>query len=471
MDYAKLTPQPKGVSDPELLKPGERKALQEYYDVGDPGRRYTTELESLLKKLNPSSTDPKKLWLTCPCAKGAAKVPAAWPILFSRWTPAGDIKLYALESGDRPHHSDDCTFNYIDIGRGHLPLARQYKHPHAPGSLTGLLLLKAPRFGESQADKEERIDAPGKTTGGRRLTTLARILFTLLVKGDANYMDPAVIKTVNSKYAVNSSSVLRPRQAAWVGAITRIKDFASSVLLEPGYTYTLDGALFFDLADLRSGDVLRALQTISVPGKIPTAYLITPAAHVAGNEIWLDRYADPTVDTPDLVADNSITRLSIRGNIIQGPYLVIIRLALELENGVETVRIASGYAHPTFDFGIQLPVDSNAERHTVKLMCKSIAEVATELPVPVRIGKPLFSVGRNPYRPDFTLETIYGNVKFVVESLGFDDDDYLRFKAEMLATLPLAVSHHNYQTGATARAADAKFIERIKNGLQGRAIT
>jgi len=147
-----------------------------------------------------------------------------------------------------------------------------------------------------------------------------------------------------------------------------------------------------------------------------------------------------------VVLANRVQSPSIRGNRIQGPYLVLVVVGQYPEaRGFAALR---GYAQPIFAGNRFVPVDSEFER----LVLQELLDLRRALDGAgwtLSIEKPLFDIltPLGACRPDFLLEACARSTgeirRIVVEAMGSDDPDYLASKAvtypRMMQIAPVAL--------------------------------
>ena len=123
---------------------------------------------------------------------------------------------------------------------------------------------------------------------------------------------------------------------------------------------------------------------------------------------------------------------SVRGNLIKGPFLVLIVVGEYPEaHGYAPLR---AYAQPIFSGQRFIPVDSEFERVVLRELFK-VRRLLDEAGIDLAIEKPVFDrlTPQGVWRPDFLIEArsrTTGKIKrLVIEAMGLSDADYLASKA------------------------------------------
>jgi hypothetical protein len=123
---------------------------------------------------------------------------------------------------------------------------------------------------------------------------------------------------------------------------------------------------------------------------------------------------------------------SIRGNLIKGPYLILVVVGEYPEaRGYAPLR---AYAQPIYSGQRFVPVDSEFEREVFRGLLQA-RSVLDGMSIDITIEKPVFDIltDRGSCRPDFLLEArsrATGEIRqLVVEAMGSTADDYLASKA------------------------------------------
>jgi len=133
---------------------------------------------------------------------------------------------------------------------------------------------------------------------------------------------------------------------------------------------------------------------------------------------------------------HSKVRQPLRGDpSTRGPFLAILNADFQ-ENDEGPIRAIQAYAQPVYNGDTLFPVESGFERdvaHLLFWMQRTLFEAAPQLRI--KIIKPLFAFDApsGPCRPDFVLETTYGNyepVTLIIEAFGMDTDEYKEAKAK-----------------------------------------
>ena len=132
-----------------------------------------------------------------------------------------------------------------------------------------------------------------------------------------------------------------------------------------------------------------------------------------------------------------VTRPVIRGSPVKPPYLFMG--VVGLDEGATTFACLSGHAQPIVAMNCPVPVESGAERQAFHTLRKTLGILRREFgAVAFTLGKPLFETNTEygPCIPDFIIrahpEAWEGrdSVDFMIEVMGFEDEDYRASKEE-----------------------------------------
>lgn len=164
-------------------------------------------------------------------------------------------------------------------------------------------------------------------------------------------------------------------------------------------------------------------------------YIVGVATAVTREEVTFSIRGKPVTHQP-------VARVKINGEITynvgsRAPYWVI----LEYRRGRDgVVYCHEGYAHAAYSLDNPIPVDSNKERETLKVIinaCK-YAGSTTNRPEAMSLIKPLFSMksvkgeAEEIIHPDFILNVVPKGkssvTTLIIETMGYDSDEYVQRK-------------------------------------------
>lgn len=356
-------------------------------------------------------------WIECDCVSTPFK-PLLAPIqqektfTLRRLTPKeGDPHQHE----DRPNHADTCPFH---IDRDDTPALFDRGYNIRPLPKTDRTYIDAlPAIPDRLADRDapepvrsvERNDRPSK---------LGVILWRLIDKAGVNVIPPLqdqpefVLNTQISKLR-HSARELKVLRTWTLGALTSTwaADYWS-----PKSRW--QGLLNKSRPDWP--DSLRRTGFMLLFSKSVSAKAISPAANARKIEV------------------QSKVRQPLRGDPAgRGPFLTILNADFQ-ENDQGPIRAIQAYAQPVYNGDTLFPVESGFERdiaHLLFWLQRSLFEAAPQLRI--KITKPLFAweTSKGLCRPDFVLETTYGNyepINLIVEALGMETDEYIAAKEKTL---------------------------------------
>ncbi|MET2832296.1 hypothetical protein [Mesorhizobium shangrilense] len=356
-------------------------------------------------------------WIECDCVSNQFK-PLLAPIqqektfTLRRLTPKdGDPH----QQEDRPNHADTCPF-HIDRDETPALFDRGYNIRPLP-KIERTYVDALPAIPDRLADR----DAPAPTRSverNDRPSKLGVILWRLIDKAAVNVIPPlqdrpefALSPQISKlRHAARELKVLR----TWtLGALmsTWAADYWD---LHSRWQALLDKSHpDWPEALRRTGFMLLFSPTVS-------AKVVSPASNARKIEV------------------HSKVRQPLRGDpASRGPFLTILNADFQ-ENDQGPIRAIQAYAQPVYNGDTLFPVESGFERdvlHMLFWLQHSLFEAAPQLRI--RITKPLFAweTPSGLCRPDFVLETTYGNyepVNLIVEAFGMDTDEYKTAKEKTL---------------------------------------
>lgn len=429
------------------LTPVESAALREVSEgVSLAERKHQAVYSALLTEMN--SAVPHR-WVTCPCRGGLEDTNfAKRPLINSRLVPKTDTKEarvvgLSMEKGFREKHSYNCNYHYQDLEtKEEKDKALVEKRPQRLGKLK---LLQDTNL-EAVLSKKYPVDEdapPVSTSGGQRLTSLARILMTLIHKGGANHLLASELALVTVKMAKAMPKDKKVYQDAWrtklVGA-AREYDISGT---KPSAASLAD-ILFFDGSDLIDGTIENKVKKIQFEaGKEKTAYLISVTGEANRDYVVATRWVNQEKKEFKIMSRLPITLLEIFDNPVKGPFLVILKLVLKevpeylkaevAKKGCKFggIIVEGGYAHPILDYAVPILVDSNTERQSGKV----IVDILKKTGFTGTLSKPTWFSESNldGYRPDFQVEL--GKKKGFIETMGYSDAAYRERKKQLVTAL------------------------------------
>lgn len=353
-------------------------------------------------------------WLSCRCHPA---MPEPWPLLAPRQRD-GVLHVFRLPTSV-PHHAS-CPFYRdpaSDDETGSPSVFRVGLKPMSEGWLT----LRMPGQGKLVADPdgEERARSVSRADAGHGLN---RVLFSILDRLDYTRLAPTAVK------------VARNRPPTWAD-ITPYShlDRLQSLELASGIGFDAVGTTFLPSVP----GLLRRLpeQGALFTGRRPQGVFVGQIQDIArdghsASLIWRGtlNHADRRVVIP---VHGTVRRFG-GARVGGGPYWCAA--ALGQRPGESVFRVLDAYIHPVFSKAILLPVDSDAERDTARILIEQIAfwHQAERIGMTVHLRKPLFeelTPSGDSCRPDFILE-LPNNTRILVETMK-GDPAYLAAKVAL----------------------------------------
>ena len=342
-------------------------------------------------------------WIACDCLAASDPPPILTPAFLSE---AETYYLRRLTSTKRPEHREDCPF-FRDQVTHRITEIRSRETPADPPAGFFEVLRPAP---EKLAQRPEE-DASDDRTRHASVPRLARLLWRLIDAAGTNRVSP-------EQHETEPASIKREFEAL-CRAAAKI-EIAPGIQLARAF-WTHANALH----SRRAYANLRQLAKIWPSGHAPQGFMALFSPQVRGH----------VVDVPGaepLHVANRVQSPSVRGNVIKGPFLVVIVAGEYPEaHGYAPLR---AYAQPIFSGQRFIPVDSEFERSVLRELLKARRQL-DKAGVDLAIEKPVFDrlTTHGACRPDFLLEArsrLTGEIKqLVVEAMGFSDEDYLASKA------------------------------------------
>ncbi len=229
-------------------------------------------------------------------------------------------------------------------------------------------------------------------------------------------------------------------------ALNRVKEVVATSSMENGIPLSSIISCSPWIKHSRINDAMVALASegkIKDEKKTACFYIVGLSNHVSHEEITFTvkrtRYSHRPAARVRINGENSYNVGS------RAPYWVIIEYRLD---GNNQAYCHEGYAHAAYDLDNPVPVDSNKERDTLKVILNA-AEYAGKCdnsPSAMSLLKPLFTLKSGPenedVHPDFILNVvpvgkdIVGSI--IIETMGNDSEEYIQRKAgthELMAQL------------------------------------
>jgi hypothetical protein len=387
------------------LSPTERAILLHHYQRSSPSPpNHPHQLARLLNTIR-----NKNLWIMCDCC---GPNPINAPVMFPRRM---DDAIRLVRNRHRPPHAEDCPFAF--------DLPEITEHPVDPLAgnpllrpLDDVLLLQPPRPAAP----------PSETTAAddhrhTPLPRIAKLLWTVMERaGVTTIPSPAL----DAPKPTISSEMVRLREA--LAAIPAYRAHGQTVpFRDMTCTYPADLVKPPQGASKIFQTFHRHRAALEATGRRPQAYFIGYIPDVHGSALEHDALPE------NFSLGIPVRKLSIFGQPVSGPYLVIAAYAQQ----AETRRFGAmqAFAQPIYDSGaltLFTPVSSPGERLCLRML-KSLQYVfCTHWPnTRATITKPLFPIMTELglCLPDFVLETSdpTGRTRrFAIEYLGSDDPDY-----------------------------------------------
>ncbi len=346
----------------------------------------------------------ERLWLACDCRGEGGRPPVNGP--------CRRLGLYYWRRLPAPHvaHAEGCVYSRVAVlHQSRNPEPRAPVEP--PDDRFFTVLANEPedlRLAEPDASPDLR-----GARHGNRHSKLRQRLFELMVHARLNRLPEAEVRNAKE----------------WS---SRIRQAARRFEIAPGRP----------LADLIF-PWRRMWQMDQVDGRMRTVAKAWPEGHrpqgfVCGAVWGVDDHGvtgGRRGTRLDVAA--RVTRPVIGANPVSPPYLFMG--VVGLEDGADAFACLSGHAQPIVAMNCPVPVESGAERQAFRTLRKTLRILRHELgAVAFTLGKPLFETNTQygPCIPDFIFrahpEAWEGrdSVDFMIEVMGFEDEDYRRRKEE-----------------------------------------
>lgn len=336
-------------------------------------------------------------WIACDCLPDDEPPPILTPAFLSE---AETYYLRRLTSGKRPDHRADCPF-FRDQVTHRISEVRTRETPASPPDGFFEVLRPAP---SKLAQRPDR-DASDDRTRHASVPRLARLLWRLL--------DVAGTTRVSPLSDGGDEPSIKREFDALVKAGGKI-EIAPGVELSRAFWTHADA-----LHSRRAYAVLRRLSDAWPSGHAPQAFFALFSHQVTGHII-------ETADTQPVRVANRVQSPSVRGNLIRGPFLVIVVAGQYPEaRGYAPLR---AYAQPIYSGQRFVPVNSEFERGLLRELL-SARRALFRQGIDVAIEKPVFDLltPLGTCRPAFLIEArsrVTGEIKrLAIEASSPEDGD------------------------------------------------
>lgn len=341
-------------------------------------------------------------WLACDCLGPSAPPPILTPAFLSE---AETYYLRRLTGSHRPEHKEACPF-FRDQATNRITEVRNRSTPADPPSGFFEVLKPAP---ENLSQRPEE-DVTDDRTRNASVPRMARLLWRLL--------DTAGVNTVAPISAGEERSIK--------AGFSAIGYAAGRIEIAPGIE--LARAFWSHHRPLQTNAIYATLRRMGREwprDHAPQGFVLMYAKAIRGCDIQV-------ADGELITIANRVQSPSVRGNRIEGPYLVLVVVGQYPEaHGLAPLR---GYAQPIYNGQMFVPVDSNFEREVLRelLRCQRTLDASG---IDLAIDKPVFDrlTPGGSCRPDFLIEArsrMTGEIRtIVIEAMGLNDEAYHASKA------------------------------------------
>lgn len=358
-------------------------------------------------------------WIACDCLGDGNKPPLLSPAYLSL---AGTFYLRRLTNEHRPEHHEDCPFF-----REQTPFRLREKNsevtPHK--LLDGYFAILKPEIMKlAQAPDDAEPDDRARREAVPRL---AKLLWTIMDRAQLNqsYSD------LNAEHNLSGAASLYER----LRQVGRDIEMAPGIFLKHHLHVNIGGGE----ADLnRIYADLRSSEKIWPEGHAAQSFAIVAAKAVKGHIVTL-------VNGEKVEIKNRVIKPTIYGTSTAPPFLVIILFGqYSPKIGMAPIR---AYAQSVIGEADFVPVDSDFERQTA-LSLRWFKDKLSHQHVQLDFQKPVFDIKTKSglCRPDFIVTYINSKTgtrrKFILETMGFDTEEYLDSKARTIERMKLIAPVH-----------------------------
>ncbi|MGZ0753327.1 hypothetical protein [Kluyvera sichuanensis] len=379
-----------------------------------------TRADLLLANKIFTEMDTRQLWLECDCLASAGKKPLNC-----------EVKSATLRHlSTSPEHDAQCPLFRMKKGREGDGRGQEAKtSPLNPvggndwlpdevdkGKVTGVPTPRGP-----QAHRRKSL---------KPVPAIGRKLLTLIQAAGLNQLE---------LLSENGAPGL-------ISALNRVKEVVATSSMENGIPLSSIISCSPWMNSFRINESMKALISdtkIKDENKAACFYIVGLSKHVTHQEITFTVKGTPYTHKP-------VARVRINGENSynagsRAPYWVIIEYRLD---GNGAAYCHEGYAHAAYELDNPVPVDSNKERETLKVILNAAEYVGKcdNSPSAMSLLKPLFTLKSGPdsevVHPDFMLNVVPAGKDIVgsiiIETMGNDSEEYIQRKAgthELMAQL------------------------------------
>lgn len=362
----------------------------------------------------------RQVWIGCRCQLHNGKIPLLFPYKLSNGT-GYSLKRMRLEI----QHNNNCFFsrkqeiifspNQKEDDSEVEKVAKQRATLEPLGEHENLIIdrLDEQPVTKSTSEREFNIPINSEEELEERRSTLAKILFTLLKEAHLHLLDKIDRdKDVTEQYR-------------------RIKDTTKRTIVKgislSDYLCTHPKSIPYFCEKLERD---KKKFNNPWPNKVrPQGFFIGIADEVieANNQLQFKSLEPPGIINTEVTPKC----FKPKHSQVSKPYWVIANIAESRVNpGKYTLR--ETYAHPVYSKTMLIPVDSNYERRTLKILINLQKLIFESYNILIKIEKPLHNVktiDNENCRPDFVLyEDVFAEISgknVIIETMGFNDREYL----------------------------------------------
>ncbi|MDE0047327.1 MAG: hypothetical protein OXU19_15955 [bacterium] len=375
----------------------QEQALRRMAD-GDQGEHLQAAVLEILVRAH-----TERLWLACDCRGEGGRPPVNGPCrrmgrYFWRRLPAPHVA-----------HAEGCVYSRVSVP--HRGRDRDTRAPVEPPDDRYFTVLAIEPEELRVAEADAVADRRGQRHGSRS-PKLRQRLFELMVHAGLNRYPDA--ETANAREWWNR--IMRAARGFEIAPGRPLED----LIFPYRRTWQMD----------RVDDRMRAVARTWTEGHRPQGFVC--------GAVWdVDDHGVTGARGTRLDVVSRVTRPVIGGNPVSPPYLFMG--VVGLEEGAAAWACLSGHAQPIAAMNCPVPVESNAERQAFATLKKTLGILRREFEtVTFSLEKPLFETDteHGPCLPDFVIRARpegwegRDSVDFMIEVMGFEDEDYRRRKEE-----------------------------------------
>lgn len=374
-------------------------------------RAYGSDREIAKSVLNQLSA--YNAWLACSCLEKDGEEDddndyRNAPILFPKKNPGADDNRTLVRAAFRPDHHENCPFfKSKEISENNK---KEQGDPERRKILTDELfaIIKPPSLIACAMDAHSEINLSANNTVGIRENKLSRILLTIIDDADLINLD-------HGRHPPTRYEQLKA-----------VKNILSEYHFDKGKKISVQDYTEMYLEKTNKLCLKIKGNNWKKHGLAPQGYLIGIAKSFSDRKLVTLDNVEVTIDTP----------IEYSGQNTKGPYIAIILVGSC--NGGTFLTPLRAFTQPIFSEDLLIPVDSDFERKTLKILldcqktkkfsiCKPVRDIAVDsnqLGENTRGRKALLTVTKTTIRPDFILSYDDGRM-VVVETMGYENTDYL----------------------------------------------